>query len=111
MAKSFFHWADFQIVAQTNPNKQVSIDSYLLQRQSPLNKAALGSCVEFVIEWYFFPHLKQQLWLVSLIGVFMTLAGDVLRKFTNLTAAADFNQTHFAKTNHNHVLVTHGPYR
>jgi len=111
MAKSFFHWADFQIIATTNPDKELSINSYLLQTRSPLNMAAFGSCVEFALEWYFFPHLKEQLWCVSLIGVLMTLCGDGLRKVTNLTAAANFNQNDLQKRKGNHVLVTHGVYR
>ncbi|XP_005099274.1 protein-S-isoprenylcysteine O-methyltransferase [Aplysia californica] len=109
MALTFFHWSEYQSTALTNP-KSLNLESFLLDHSREYKMAAAASCLEFILEGYAFPGMKQ-LHLISLFGIILTVGGEGLRKLSMFTARTNFNH-HIQHTRKDgHILVTHGVYR
>lgn len=49
---AFFHFSEYMTIAVTNP-KTLSIDSFILNHSIAYGVAAVGSWIEFGIEWWF----------------------------------------------------------
>ncbi|XP_074538498.1 protein-S-isoprenylcysteine O-methyltransferase [Halichoeres trimaculatus] len=105
---SFFHYSEYLVTAIINP-RSLSLDSFLLNHSVEYTLAAVSSWVEFTVEKLTVPELKQLRWL-SLVGLFMVLCGESLRKAAMLTAGSNFNHIVQNEKAQSHVLVTTGVY-
>lgn len=106
-ALTFFHLSEYVLAAGIHGKSKVSLSSLLISSSYLL---AMGfSFIEYVVEIYFFPGLKEY-WWISNMGLAMVVIGEVMRKLAILTAGQAF--THLIRTRHqeNHNLVTHGVY-
>ncbi|CAH1969068.1 unnamed protein product [Acanthoscelides obtectus] len=92
---AFFHFSEFLFIALIQP-KQVSTDSFVINHSPQYVIAAITSWLEFFLECYFFPGMKQVYWLSS-VGICICVLGELLRKASMLTARSNF-----------HHLVSHG---
>ncbi|XP_078094937.1 protein-S-isoprenylcysteine O-methyltransferase [Mustelus asterias] len=105
---SFFHYSEYLVTAVINP-KSLTLDSFLLNHSVEYKLAAMSSWVEFTIEKFLFPGLKQITWL-SFFGLLMVLVGESLRKAAMLTAGSNFNHIVQNEKAESHRLVTTGVY-
>ncbi|CAG9814389.1 unnamed protein product [Phaedon cochleariae] len=105
---AFFHFSEFTAISIVQP-KQVSIDSFVINHSPQYIAAAVMSWVEFFIEAYFCPGLKQLYW-VSNAGLVLCILGEVWRKTAMITAGSSFNHLVQHERSSDHVLVTHGIY-
>uniref|UniRef100_A0A3B4ES75 Protein-S-isoprenylcysteine O-methyltransferase n=1 Tax=Pundamilia nyererei TaxID=303518 RepID=A0A3B4ES75_9CICH len=105
---SFFHYSEYLVTAIINP-RSLSLDSFLLNHSVEYTLAAVSSWVEFIVEKLTVPELKQLSWL-SVLGLFMVLCGEGLRKAAMLTAGSNFNHIVQNEKAQSHVLVTSGVY-
>ena len=105
---SFFHFSEYIMTALYNADK-LSIDSFLLNHSFEYKLAAVGSWIEFLVEFYFFPALKTQFG-ISMAGLFMVIFGETLRKVAMMTAKSNFTHLVQFKKRESHVLVTWGIY-
>ncbi|XP_050502925.1 protein-S-isoprenylcysteine O-methyltransferase isoform X3 [Diabrotica virgifera virgifera] len=105
---SFFHFSEFIAIGLVQP-KFVSTDSFVLNHSPQYIAAAVSSWVEFFVEYYFFPGMKQFYW-VSNIGLGICVLGELLRKTAMLTAGSNFNHLVQCEKFSNHTLVTYGVY-
>jgi len=105
---SFFHFSEYVMVAKYSPDK-LSTDSFLLNHSPEYQIAAVTSWVEFVIEWWLFPQMKNML-LLSFLGLLMMVGGEILRKLAMITAESNFTHLIQTRREKDHVLVTHGIY-
>lgn len=71
----------------------------------------MGSCIlEYFVELYFFPSLKNTHTYLFYVGLTWTLVGEFLRKLAMITAKQSFtHQIQYAKRRE-HALVKHGIY-
>ncbi|XP_045163951.2 protein-S-isoprenylcysteine O-methyltransferase-like [Mercenaria mercenaria] len=105
---SVFHWSEFYTTAVTNP-RSLTLESYLLDHSREYKIAAAASWIEFTVEWFIFPGLKQ-LRYISVFGLLLTVLGEVIRKASMITASTNFNHYVQYRKQRNHQLVTHGIY-
>ncbi|KAM3824128.1 protein-S-isoprenylcysteine O-methyltransferase isoform 1-T1 [Vipera latastei] len=105
---SLFHYSEYLITAVNNP-RSLSLDSFLLNHSFEYNMAALSSWIEFTVEKFIFPEMKQLAWLSS-AGLVMVVLGDCLRKAAMLTAGSNFNHIVQNEKSESHRLVTRGVY-
>ncbi|KAG8142502.1 putative Protein-S-isoprenylcysteine O-methyltransferase protein [Naja naja] len=105
---SLFHYSEYLVTAVNNP-RSLSLDSFLLNHSFEYNMAALSSWIEFTVEKFIFPELKQVGWLSS-AGLLMVVLGDFLRKAAMLTAGSNFNHIVQNEKSASHRLVTQGVY-
>lgn len=106
---TFFHYSEYLVTAVFNP-KTVSLDSFLLNHSIAYGVAMLASLLEFLIERWLLPDMKQ-IWVISTIGVIICTVGEGLRKSAIITASSNFN--HIVQTDYQdgHELVTWGIYK
>ena len=107
-ALSFFHFSEYIMTALYNADK-LAIDSFLLNHSFEYKLAAVTSWIEFLVEFYFFPALKTQFW-ASLLGLFMVVFGEALRKVAMMTAKSNFTHLVQFTKREGHDLVTSGIY-
>ena len=108
MVLTFFHISEYVTTAIHNPGT-LSLSSFLLDHSREYGIAALASWTEYAIEYYFFPSLKS-FWLISVVGIFVCVGGEALRKLAMFTASSNFtHNVQFFKRDH-HQLVTSGIY-
>lgn len=108
MAISFFHWSEYMAQSTYNP-RTTTVDSYMLYHSNAYLAAVAASLLEYSVELYFYPDLKQ-LHLISNIGVTVVMCGEMLRKVAMCTAKSNFNH-HIQYAKHeDHELITHGVY-
>ena len=105
---AFFHYSEFIIIAWTNP-KAISTDSFILNHSLAYGIAACSSWLEFIVERYYFPEMKEPS-SISYLGLIMCLCGEILRKLAILTARHNFNHLVQRTKTNDHELVTHGVY-
>lgn len=105
---SFFHYSEYLITAITNP-KSLSLDSFLLNHSMEYSLAAISSWLEFTVEKFIYPDMKQITWL-AVIGLMMVIIGESLRKAAMLTAGSNFNHIVQNEKSNTHILVTAGVY-
>ncbi|CAG9768465.1 unnamed protein product [Ceutorhynchus assimilis] len=106
---AFFHFTEFLSISIIQPSK-VSKDSFVINHSPQYTMAAVTSWIEFFIEAYFWPGLKQYFCYVSYIGLALCIAGECLRKLAMLTARGNFNHLVQCEKAKDHVLVTGGIY-
>ncbi|KAJ8918403.1 hypothetical protein NQ315_008099 [Exocentrus adspersus] len=105
---AFFHFSEFVAIAIVQP-KQVSVDSFVINHSPQYTVAAITSWLEFFVESYLFPGMKQIVW-VSNIGLLICIGGEILRKLSMFTAGTSFHHLVQCEKSKDHVLVTHGVY-
>ncbi|KAK3033692.1 hypothetical protein RJ639_033916 [Escallonia herrerae] len=96
------------ILALAIHGPHVTLKSLLISKNYLL--AMVCSLIEYLVEIYFFPELKEY-WYISNLGLAMVVIGEIIRKLAIITAGQAF--THLIKISHeeHHKLVTHGVYR
>ena len=105
---SIFHFSEFITTAVIKP-KSLKLDSFLLNHSKEYGLAALASWIEFFIEFYFWPALKSNVYIVYL-GIIVCIVGEVLRKLAMFTAGSNFNHIVQQRREDGHELVTNGVY-
>ncbi|KAG8366170.1 hypothetical protein BUALT_Bualt17G0048800 [Buddleja alternifolia] len=104
----FFHCSEYVLAVAIHGKNLVSLRSLLISKNYVF--AMIFSLIEYFLEIYFFPGLKEH-WSISNIGLAMVVVGEIIRKLAIITAGKSF--THLIKRYHedHHVLVTHGVYK
>ncbi|XP_046613277.1 protein-S-isoprenylcysteine O-methyltransferase isoform X1 [Neodiprion virginianus] len=103
-----FHYSEFLAITWTNPSA-LSLDSFMLNHSIEYGIAAFVCWMEFIIERYFFPEMKEP-HFVSWIGLTFCVCGEILRKLAMFTARKNFNHIIQSTKADGHQLVTHGVY-
>lgn len=85
----FFHFSEFVTITFIKP-ELVKTSSFMINHSPEYIIAAVSSWVEFFVETYFFPGMKELNWL-SNIGLVICICGEVLRKVSMLTAGSNFH--------------------
>lgn len=106
---STFHYTEYLIIAWSNP-RSLSTDTFMLNHSSAYIMAAVTSWIEFCVEVYFCPWLKQSTWPL-ILGIVVCIAGEILRKLAIITANTNFNHIVQFRKVEGHTLVTHGVYK
>lgn len=105
---TFFHLSEYVTTSIFNAHT-LSIDSFLINHSREYAIAAIVSWIEYGVEFYFFPQLKSFQFL-SIIGVFLTVFGESLRKIAMFTAGSNFTHIVQYRKKDSHKLVTSGVY-
>jgi len=108
MFLSFFHFSEYMMTALYNSHR-LSTDSFLLNHSTEYQLAAVASWVEFTVEAYFFPTFKC-LFVLNVVGFFLVVCGELLRKLAMIVAKANFSHIVQSEKNAKHELVTNGIY-
>ncbi|KAI0068794.1 ICMT-domain-containing protein, partial [Artomyces pyxidatus] len=103
-----FHWAEFAVTAGWNREK-CSVDSFLLDNGAMYHVANSLALLEYLVTLYFKPSLKAYPY-VSEVGIFLTLAGQVLRSTAMIQASTNFSHALAFRKRDSHELVTGGVY-
>lgn len=106
---STFHYSEYLTISFANP-QTLSTDTFMLNHSVPYIIAATSSWLEFLIEVYFWPSLKEN-WVILAVGVLICICGEIVRKLAIITANTSFNHIVQYHKSEDHVLVTHGVYR
>ncbi|XP_076451554.1 protein-S-isoprenylcysteine O-methyltransferase-like isoform X2 [Babylonia areolata] len=107
-ALAFFHWSEYFTTAATN-TRSLTLESFLLDHSREYQLAALASWTEFTLEWFLFPGMKQ-VRVLNVVGLVLTVGGEVLRKASMFTAGRNFNHYVQHTKHQDHQLVTQGIY-
>nr|CAG4649643.1 EOG090X0CFU [Scapholeberis mucronata]SVE93851.1 EOG090X0CFU [Scapholeberis mucronata] len=105
---SLFHFSEFFVTSIIRPNN-LSPESFLLNHSKAYGMAALTSWLEYLVELWFFPGLKNLAW-ISAFGLFLCLGGEIFRKTAMLTAFHNFDHLIRICREEHHQLVTSGIY-
>ncbi|KAF9055419.1 ICMT-domain-containing protein [Hymenopellis radicata] len=103
-----FHWAEFAVTAGWNLEK-CSVDSFLLDNGATYHIANGTALTEYLLTLYFKPSWKAHPY-VSIIGIFLVLAGQALRSGAMIHASSNFSHVIEHRKRNAHVLVTNGIY-
>ncbi|CAH1446747.1 unnamed protein product [Lactuca virosa] len=103
----FFHGSEYLLAIKFHGKSNVTLKSLLISQHYIF--AMIFSVLEYLLELYFFPELKEN-WWVSNLGLLMVIFGEIIRKLAIITAGRAF--THLIQRHHedHHRLVTHGVY-
>lgn len=104
----FFHISEYILAIAIHGKMNVTLKSLLVSKHYLL--AMICSMLEYIVEIYIFPGLKEH-WCISNVGLVLVVIGEIIRKLAIVTAGRAF--THLIKRYHedHHQLVTHGVYR
>ncbi|KAK1390227.1 Protein-S-isoprenylcysteine O-methyltransferase [Heracleum sosnowskyi] len=104
---AFFHVSEYILAIIFHGKSNVSLKSLLISKNYLV--AMIFSLLEYLVEVYFFPGLKEH-WRISNFGLAMVVIGEIIRKLAIITAGRAF--THLIKVYHeeHHELVRHGVY-
>lgn len=105
---SFFHFSEYFTTSLTNPST-LNLSSFLIDHSVAYVLAICCSFTEFLIEAYFFPDSKK-LSYISMLGLGVTLGGELLRKIAMFTAGKSFTHAIAFEKQPEHRLVTSGIY-
>lgn len=109
IAICIFHLMEFVVTAVTQPEK-VTSTSFLLNHSRAYHIATAASIVEFWLEWWLAPSLKQHSWIMA-VGFVIVATGQTLRTLAMYTAGSNFTHLVASVKAPGHVLVQHGVYR
>lgn len=101
---STFHYSEYLAIAWSNP-KTLTIDSFILNHSLHYALAAVASWLEFLIEVYFWPGLKEFRTLM-ILGIILCVGGELLRKFAIITANSNFNHVVSSSKKHNLFILS-----
>jgi len=105
---SVYHQLEFMSTAMFNPTT-LSNDSFLLNHSTEFALAMAISFVEFWVEWFFFPGLKNMWWL-TYIALPVVIVGQVFRTLAMWTARHAFTHQISTEKRKEHGLVNWGVY-
>lgn len=105
---TFFHYSEYLAIAWSNP-RTLSTDTFMLNHSIAYALAAVASWIEFTIEAYLCPILKDNYPILA-FGVAVCVAGEIVRKVAIITANSNFNHLVQYQKAQDHSLVTHGIY-
>ncbi|KAJ1458121.1 isoprenylcysteine carboxyl methyltransferase putative [Pelagophyceae sp. CCMP2097] len=108
-ALCFFHASEFLTTALFKP-RDVSFDSWLLDHSLEYKLAALASALEFWIERYFFPTLKQTFPITMALGLCVVVLGNGVRMVAMWQCGENFSHVIMTSRDDKHKLVTDGVY-
>ncbi|KAL4536088.1 hypothetical protein Ndes2437B_g05521 [Nannochloris sp. 'desiccata'] len=100
-----FHISEFSLAAFFNPNL---IERASLLISGPYLAAMSIASLEYWLEQTYFPWMKRP-WVTSM-GIFLVVAGEILRKSGIITAKHNFTHRVQLKHRPEHSLVTTGIY-
>lgn len=103
-----FHMLEFSVTASYNPTRLFS-DSFLLNNGVHYHIAHLFSLFEFALTAYLYPASKTPS-LYTLVGIVLTVAGQLLRSMAMIHAHNNFSHILAYKKRTDHQLVTTGVY-
>lgn len=103
-----FHLWEYIYVALFHPN-QLGSHSFLLNHSREYHSALLLGLLEYLIERFFFPQMKQNT-LLLFIGFFLALGGQWVRSQSMYTAGSHFHHSIRFQRESGHKLVTSGIY-
>jgi len=103
-----FHWGEFVVTAGWNLEK-CSVDSFLLNNGTMYHVANGTALVEYLLTLYFKPTLKSYPY-VSLFGIILVIAGQLLRSMAMIHASTNFSHSVAFRKRETHRLVTDGVY-
>ncbi|TKY86731.1 hypothetical protein EX895_004371 [Sporisorium graminicola] len=103
-----FHMLEFSVTASYNPTRLFS-DSFLLNNGVHYHIAHLTSLLEFALTAHFYPTSKAPAWY-TLVGIVLTIAGQLLRSMAMIHAHNNFSHILAYKKRTDHQLVTTGVY-
>lgn len=86
----------------------VHLAAFLISKQYTV--AMMFAFLEYFIEIYLFPELKDH-WWISSVGLVMVLTGEAIRKTGILTAGRSFTHVIRVYNVDHHELITWGVYR
>ncbi|KAJ8428494.1 hypothetical protein Cgig2_029947 [Carnegiea gigantea] len=89
----FFHISEFLLTIAIHGRRNVTLQSLLISKQYMI--AMLFSVLEYLVEYSFFPGLKEHWWLSNL-GLALVLTGEIIRKIAIVIAGRAF--THIIRT-------------
>ncbi|XP_042031050.1 protein-S-isoprenylcysteine O-methyltransferase B-like isoform X1 [Salvia splendens] len=103
-----FHGSEYLLALFFHGKNSVTLESLLISKNYVL--AMVGSLVEYLIEIYFFPGMKEH-WLISNTGLALVVVGELMRKLAIITAGRSFTHSIRRSREQDHVLITHGVYK
>ncbi|XP_047982043.1 protein-S-isoprenylcysteine O-methyltransferase B-like [Salvia hispanica] len=103
-----FHGSEYLLAVFFHGKNSVTLGSLLISKNYVV--AMVGSLVEYLVEVYFFPGMKEHRF-ISNTGLALVVVGELMRKLAIITAGRSF--THFIRRSReqDHVLITHGVYK
>ena len=103
-----FHGSEFILAASIHGKSNVTCRDLLISGHYLL--ALMCSLLEYFLEIFLFPGLKE-FWWISNLGFAMVVIGEIIRKLAILTASQAFTHTIRIHRDEQHKLVTCGIYR
>ncbi|KAJ3275741.1 hypothetical protein HDV01_007208 [Terramyces sp. JEL0728] len=103
---STFHLLEYYTLALHQP---VTLESFLINHSREYHMAMGGACLEYFVELFLFPAMKQ--WSFTNIGIVAVILAQALRSSAMVHARSNFtHQIEFEKKD-THLLVTDGIYK
>lgn len=103
LAIFFFDGSEYLLALSFHGKNNVNLESLLITKSYVV--AMVGSLVEYVVEIYLFPEMKEH-WAISNIGLAMVVVAEILRKLAIITAGRSFTHHIKREKEEGHVLVT-----
>ncbi|KAF9608530.1 hypothetical protein IFM89_009896 [Coptis chinensis] len=104
----FFHTSEYFLAIFFHGKFNVPLSSLLISKEYIL---AMGcSVLEYLVEIYMFPQMKEH-WWISNVGLVLVMIGEVVRKMAIITAGRSFTHLIRTRRDERHQLITHGIYR
>lgn len=110
-ALAMFHLSEY-IMTALYKQENLSLDSFLLNHSHEYHMAVVASVVEFVLEIWLLPSIKNNgmLQWLSFVGLALVILGEMCRKLAMVTAKSNFSHTVQYRKVEGHQLVTNGIY-
>lgn len=105
---AIFHWSEYMMQAVFNP-ATTGVDNFMLYHSDAYVVAFFTALLEFGVEYYWWPSMKQPT-IITNLGITFVVFGECLRKSSMWTAKSNFNHYVQFSRNEDHELVTHGVY-
>ncbi|TGZ77363.1 ICMT-domain-containing protein [Ascodesmis nigricans] len=107
---SLFHFLEFWITASYNPSRAKAEAFLLTNNGSAYQIAHTTAVVEFLLEAYLVPGIKQRQWWTTYLGVGLMVVGQVARTLAMKHAGRNFSHYVKSRKDAGHVLVMDGVY-
>ena len=108
MAILIFHSSEYILAVAIHGKSNVTRGDLLISKHYLL--ALICSLLEYLLEIFLFPGLKE-FWWISNLGLVMVVIGEIIRKIAILTASQAFTHMIRIHRDEQHKLVTYGVYR
>ena len=104
-----FHFLEFLLTSVFHPFS-LSLSSFLLNQSHQYIAAFFVSVIEYLVELYIIPTMKESTKSLFCVGLCIAVAGDMLRKTAMIQAGSNFTHLIQSQKRANHKLVTTGVY-